>query len=97
MPSDYLVKEAYVDQPSEEDACRCHFNFVQESTLSINSQLVLRYQWFVGDRTPSKFTLIPDATGEVNSSSGVGTAFKLFYDKRSFIAFHIKVFAVLDI
>ncbi|XP_024018937.1 187-kDa microtubule-associated protein AIR9 isoform X2 [Morus notabilis] len=65
LPSDYLVKEAYVDQPSEEDACRCHFTFVQESTLSIDSQLVLRYQWFVGDRTTSKFTLIPDATGEV--------------------------------
>ncbi|XP_062095531.1 187-kDa microtubule-associated protein AIR9 [Humulus lupulus] len=65
LPTDYLVKEAFVDRPSEEDACHCHFTFVQESTLSVDSQLVLRYQWFVGDRTPTNFTVIPDATGEV--------------------------------
>lgn len=65
LPSDYLIKEASVDQPSEEDACHCHFTFVQESSLSSDPQLVLRYQWFVGDRTPSNFTPIPDATGEV--------------------------------
>ncbi|PON54757.1 LRR domain containing protein [Parasponia andersonii] len=65
LPSDYLVKEASVDRPSEEDVCRCQFIFVQESTSSVESQLALKYQWFVGDRTPSNFTLIPDATGEV--------------------------------
>ena len=65
LPTDYLVKEAFVDRPSEEDACHCHFTLVQESTISVDSQLVLRYQWFVGDRTPTNFTVIPDATGEV--------------------------------
>ena len=80
MPPDYLIKEASVDQPSEEDACRCHFTFVQESTLSSDPQLVLRYQWFVGDRTPSNFTPIPDATGEVNCSCSVGNTFKLLND-----------------
>ena len=78
MPSDYLVKEASVDQPSEEDACRCHFTFVQESTLSTDSQLVLRYQWFLGDRTPSNFTLIPDATGVVTGCSGFSNALKFY-------------------
>ncbi|KAH7544588.1 hypothetical protein FEM48_Zijuj01G0001700 [Ziziphus jujuba var. spinosa] len=66
LPPGYLVKEASVDQPSEEDACRCHFNFVQDGSISIESQLVLRFQWFLGDRTPSNFTLIPDANGEVH-------------------------------
>ena len=33
--------------------------------MSVDSQLVLRYQWFVGGRTPTNFTVIPDATGEV--------------------------------
>ncbi|KAM6551906.1 hypothetical protein CsatB_001714 [Cannabis sativa] len=65
LPAGYLVKEASVDRPSEEDACHCHFTFVQESTLSVDSQLVLRYQWFVGDRTPTNFTVIPDAREEV--------------------------------
>lgn len=79
LPSDYLVKEASVDQPSEEDVCRCHFVFVQESISSVDSQLVLTYQWFVGDRTLSNFTVIPDATGEVISSCGIGNVFELFY------------------
>lgn len=59
-----------MDRPSEEDACRCRFTFVQESAMSVDSKLVLRYQWFVGDRTPSNFTVIPDATEEVIGSCG---------------------------
>ncbi|GMY38055.1 microtubule-associated protein [Fagus crenata] len=65
LPSGYLLKEVSVDQPSEEDACRCHFTFVQDGTLSTDSQLVLNYQWFVGERMLSNFAAIPDATGEV--------------------------------
>lgn len=65
LPSGYLLKEAYVDKPSEEDACRSHFTLVQDSTLSTDPQLVLQYQWFVGERTLSNFAAIPDATGEV--------------------------------
>lgn len=65
LPSGYLPKEVSVDQPSEEDACRCHFTFVQDGTLSTDPQLVLNYQWFVGERMLSNFAAIPDATGEV--------------------------------
>ncbi|KAK9267176.1 hypothetical protein L1049_009596 [Liquidambar formosana] len=65
LPSGYLLKEASVDQPFEEDACHCHFDFVRDGTVSIDSTLALKYQWFVGERTPSNFTAIPDATGEV--------------------------------
>ena len=65
LPSGYLLKEASVDQPSEEDACRCHFTFVQDGTLSTDPPLVLNYQWFMGERMLSNFAAIPDATGEV--------------------------------
>ncbi|XP_031377815.1 187-kDa microtubule-associated protein AIR9 isoform X1 [Punica granatum] len=65
FPPGYLLKEASIDKPFEEDACACHFNFVQDSTLSLDPQLILKYQWFIGERTPSNFTAIPDATGEV--------------------------------
>lgn len=75
LPPGYLVKEASIDQPSEEDACRCCFNFVQDSGISVESELVLRFQWFLGDRTPSNFTVIPDAKGEVANSYGTLTAF----------------------
>ncbi|XP_044495976.1 187-kDa microtubule-associated protein AIR9 isoform X2 [Mangifera indica] len=65
LPPGFLVKEAFIEKPSEEDACRCHFVFVQDSTLSIDPQLVLKYQWFLGERPLSNFVPIPDATGEV--------------------------------
>ncbi|KAL5577368.1 hypothetical protein UlMin_019067 [Ulmus minor] len=65
LPPDCLVKEASVDQAFEEDTCCCHFNIVQESTLSVHPQLILEYQWFIGDRSLSNFTPIPDATKEV--------------------------------
>lgn len=65
LPSGYLLKEAYVDQPSEEDACHCHFTFVQDGELCSDTQLVLNYQWFVGERMLSNFAAIPDATGVV--------------------------------
>ncbi|KAK4797344.1 hypothetical protein SAY86_029670 [Trapa natans] len=65
FPPGYLLKEASIDKPFEEDVCACHFTFVQDSTLSVDSQLNLKYQWFVGGRTPSNFYAIPDATGEV--------------------------------
>ncbi|KAM1883329.1 hypothetical protein ACFX13_004704 [Malus domestica] len=65
LPPGFLVKEASVEKPFEEDTCRCQFTFVQENTLATDPQLILKYQWFVGERTPSNFTIIPDATGEV--------------------------------
>ncbi|CAH8333213.1 unnamed protein product [Eruca vesicaria subsp. sativa] len=62
LPSDCLIKEASVDRPSEEYPCQSHFGLVQEST---DSELVLRYQWSVADRSLSNFVPIPDATNEV--------------------------------
>ncbi|KAF5475058.1 hypothetical protein F2P56_006904 [Juglans regia] len=65
LPLGYLLKEASIDQPFEEDACRCHFTFVQDSTLSTDPLVILNYQWFVGERMLSDFAIIPDATEEV--------------------------------
>ncbi|PPD82943.1 hypothetical protein GOBAR_DD20121 [Gossypium barbadense] len=65
FPPGYLLKEASIDKPFEEDACRCHIVFVQESTLSIDSDIILKYKWFLGERTLSNFTAIPDVNGEV--------------------------------
>ncbi|KAG5545005.1 hypothetical protein RHGRI_017462 [Rhododendron griersonianum] len=65
FPPGYLPKEVSIDKPFEEDACCCHFNFVTEKTGSSNWDLVLKYQWFVGERTPSNFIAIPEAAGEV--------------------------------
>ncbi|KAL6991640.1 187-kDa microtubule-associated protein air9, partial [Sarracenia purpurea var. burkii] len=65
LPPGYLLKEMSIDPPFEEDACCCHFNFMKDNTGSSNSDLVLKYQWFVGERIPSNFIAIPDATGEV--------------------------------
>ncbi|XP_022762690.1 187-kDa microtubule-associated protein AIR9-like isoform X2 [Durio zibethinus] len=65
FPPGYMLKEASIDKPFEEDACRCHIVFVQESTLSIDPDLILQYKWFLGERMLSNFTNIPDANGEV--------------------------------
>ncbi|KAF8413517.1 hypothetical protein HHK36_001507 [Tetracentron sinense] len=64
FPPGYLLKEASVDQPFEEDACRCHFVFVKDRTLSTDLELVLKYQWFIGEKTPTHFVAIADAVGE---------------------------------
>ncbi|XP_057971339.1 187-kDa microtubule-associated protein AIR9 [Malania oleifera] len=64
FPSGYMVKGVSIDQPFEEDPCRCHFIFVQDGTSASDPNLVLKYQWFVGEKT-SSFTAIPDAIGEV--------------------------------
>lgn len=77
MPPGFLVKEASVEKPFEEDTCRCQFTFVQENTLGVDPQLILKHQWFVGERTPSNFTIIPDATGEVIESFSMSNVFEL--------------------
>lgn len=61
LPSGIMVKEASIDPPFEEDICRCHFDF---ANLNSDSELVLKYQWFVGQRTPTKFEAIADAVEE---------------------------------
>ncbi|KAL0926511.1 hypothetical protein M5K25_002750 [Dendrobium thyrsiflorum] len=61
LPPGFMVKESSVDQPFEEDICRCHFTFIN---LNSDSELVLKYQWFVSERTPTKFEAIADAVEE---------------------------------
>ncbi|KAE8647759.1 187-kDa microtubule-associated protein AIR9 [Cucumis sativus] len=63
-PPGYLLKEASVDHPFEEDPCRCDFSFDPEDNAS-DTQLVLTYQWFIGERIATNFAALPDATTEV--------------------------------
>ncbi|CAN1227767.1 187-kDa microtubule-associated protein AIR9 [Linum grandiflorum] len=65
LPAGYLLKDARVDQPFEDDICRCHFNFHQDEIPSDEPPLVLKYQWFVGERPLSEFIPIADANKEV--------------------------------
>ncbi|KAL0352796.1 UNVERIFIED_CONTAM: microtubule-associated protein AIR9 [Sesamum angustifolium] len=65
LPSGYLLKHASVDQPFEEDACCCRFEFVRDVTEDSGSALDLKYQWFIGDQTPSNFTAISGACKEI--------------------------------
>ncbi|XP_058099162.1 187-kDa microtubule-associated protein AIR9 isoform X2 [Magnolia sinica] len=65
LPPGYILKEASADPPFEEDACHCHFIFAKDRTLSSDSELVLKYQWFIGEKTPTNFVAIADAEGEV--------------------------------
>ncbi|KAL6880549.1 hypothetical protein ACP4OV_012114 [Aristida adscensionis] len=62
LPQECIVKKAYVDQPFEEDPCHCHFSFTD---LGSEGELVLKYQWFLGGKTPTDFVPIPEASNEV--------------------------------
>jgi len=62
LPQDYMVNKAYVDHPFEEDPCHCHFSF---TNLGSEGELVLKYQWFLGGKTPTDFAPIPEALSEV--------------------------------
>ncbi|KAJ6832033.1 187-kDa microtubule-associated protein AIR9 [Iris pallida] len=62
LPPGYMLKEASIDQPFEEDACHCHFNF---ANIGSESDLVLKYRWYLGEKTPTNFVAIADARGEV--------------------------------
>ncbi|GAB4829402.1 187-kDa microtubule-associated protein air9 [Ancistrocladus abbreviatus] len=63
LPPGFQLKEASIDPPFVEDACRCHFIFVQDH--GVDSKLVLKYQWYLGERALSTFMPIPNAMGEV--------------------------------
>lgn len=68
MPPGYLLKQASVDPPFEEDICRCHFVFAKDRSLTNDSELTLKYQWFIGEKTPTNFLPIANGNGEVDSS-----------------------------
>lgn len=65
LPPGFLLKGASVEQPFEEDACSCNFDFVKDETASSDAELLLKYQWFIGERTPANFRAIPGATEKV--------------------------------
>lgn len=65
MPPGYVLREASVDKPFEEDACLCRFVFTKDRMLTTEMDLVLKYQWFIGDRTPTHFLPIEGAVQEV--------------------------------
>lgn len=61
LPQDYMVNKAYADHPFEEDPCHCHFSFTNPG----ENELVLKYQWFLGGKTPTNFVPIPEAFSKV--------------------------------
>ncbi|CAI9089689.1 OLC1v1024308C2 [Oldenlandia corymbosa var. corymbosa] len=65
LPPGYLLKGASVEQPFEEDACCCNFDFVKDEIESCDIGLLFKYQWYTGDKTCSNFTPIPGATEKV--------------------------------
>ncbi|KAI3495528.1 hypothetical protein L1887_37869 [Cichorium endivia] len=65
FPAGYMLMEASVDEPFEEDACCCHFLFTKDKLKVDESELILHYQWFIGSTPLSNFIAIPDATAEV--------------------------------
>ncbi|XP_047148992.1 187-kDa microtubule-associated protein AIR9 isoform X1 [Vigna umbellata] len=65
IPPGFLLKEASIDKPVEEDVCRCHFAIIPDGAASTGPPLDLKYQWFCGDLSLSNFAPIPDATSEV--------------------------------
>ena len=64
MPPGYTVEKAWVDQPAEEDPCTCEFVFQKVEGAIEDANLELRYQWFVGDKTPANFVAVEGAEGE---------------------------------
>lgn len=84
LPDGYVLNNASVDKPFEEDACYSHFNFERDASLSNDSELAFEYQWFIGERTSSNFVAISDADKEVRMSqlikfSSANVTFILFY------------------
>lgn len=55
IPPGYVVKKTWVGEPQEEDPCTCEFAFEKLEGVCEETDLVLKYQWFVGDRTPINF------------------------------------------
>lgn len=69
LPPGYLLKEASIDKPYEEDACHCHFAFVKDNSALNDTELLLKYQWFIGEKALANFIAIPDATEEVKHAN----------------------------
>jgi hypothetical protein len=75
IPPGYAVEQALIDKPSEEDPCSCHFKFIKQN--SEPDDLTLRYQWYIGGKTPANFLAIEGATEEVSLHSCLLSMLKL--------------------
>ncbi|PKA57004.1 hypothetical protein AXF42_Ash002308 [Apostasia shenzhenica] len=62
LPLGFMLKKASVDPPFEGDICRCHFSFVN---INSDSELTLKYQWFIGESTSISLVPIANAVAEV--------------------------------
>eukprot|EP00250_Pteridium_aquilinum_P034177 c7193_g1_i1 orf=271-5415(-) len=64
LPPGLTVRKATIDPPSEEDCCSCCFILEWESGMLEDSDLILTYQWFVGDKTATNFMPIEGAVSK---------------------------------
>ncbi|KAG0496279.1 hypothetical protein HPP92_000970 [Vanilla planifolia] len=55
FPPGFMLSGTSVDSPFEDDICRCHFNFIN---VNSDADLVLKYQWLVGDGTQLTLRLL---------------------------------------
>ncbi|KAL2643139.1 hypothetical protein R1flu_010726 [Riccia fluitans] len=62
LPPGYRVKTAEVSPPREEDPCLCTFIFEKVDDSFEDTEVSMRYQWFVGGRTAVEFVSIDGAT-----------------------------------
>lgn len=67
IPPGYAVEQALIDKPSEEDLCSCQFKFIKQNIEL--EDLTLRYQWYIGGKTPTNFVAIEGAAEEVSLHS----------------------------
>ena len=66
IPPGYSLEKAFIVQPSEEFPCQCEFSFQKSNGNSGALGLSLRYQWFIGGKTPFSFIPIQGAVNEVS-------------------------------
>ncbi|KAI5082186.1 hypothetical protein GOP47_0001929 [Adiantum capillus-veneris] len=61
LPPGLRVKRAVIDSPSEEDCCSCCFILEKETGILEDFNVILTYQWFLGDKTATNFLPIEGA------------------------------------
>ncbi|KAG6542402.1 hypothetical protein Mapa_016231 [Marchantia paleacea] len=61
LPPGYRVKTAELNSPREEDPCLCSFIFEKVDDSFEDTELSMKYQWFVGGKTAMEFVPIEGA------------------------------------
>ena len=62
------MKKASIDPPYEEDCCTCRFILEKENDGEEESKLMLKYQWYIGDKTATNFVPIEGANSKVKET-----------------------------